>query len=560
MGLHTSQKEQTDKLKLKAPDMPRGILVIRLVVASIIFAVASVAKMPQIVRVILLVISTLVAGYDIILEAVNSVEEQDYFSVPVVLVFVSVIAFAIGYGTEAAATVILYRVALIVADYVRERTILSAEELLRYRSEDEISRTVETVNRPGAGDSETQAAIGNAASFVFKILIGFAVLFAIIVPLTTHLTFRESIHRALCIILIATPLTVVFAVPLAGLVSIFSASRFGLLFNSVRPIEKLGDIRTLILDKTGVLTEDTPKLLSVQPEVIDAQTFITFAAHAVYYSEQQVAKVFANATDGEYKLDIITDFIELPGYGVEVDIGGAHVVFAARELFESRGVELPFENESAGTRIYYMTIQGRYVGKTVISDSSIDSADNIVTDLRNCGVDNSYLISESSQEEAETVAAAYGFDKAFGGLDVENKLNLINAICEKTPASNLYVYSTGIESHSRADIDIRVSKAGKYADALSSPNSIGMLPMVYKVLERYREITMENAIFAVAIKALLVFLSINGWCNLWFAMFLDCAAMIATQLNTIRVSSESLIKTLLARRAAERVEEEEEEY
>ena len=82
-----------------------------------------------------------------------------------------------------------------------------------------------------------------------------------------------------------------------------------------------------------------------------------------------------------------------------------------------------------------------------------------------------------------------------------------------------------------------------------------MLPSVFPVAARLREVASENAIFAIAVKAILVFLSINGWCNIWFAMFIDCAATMFTELNAIRVSSESLLKGLLKRR-----EEEEDEY
>ena len=59
-----------------------------------------------------------------------------------------------------------------------------------------------------------------------------------------------------------------------------------------------------------------------------------------------------------------------------------------------------------------------------------------------------------------------------------------------------------------------------------------------------KEITIENALFAFIIKALLVFLSIVGYCNLWFAIFIDMVAAVATILNTIRVTNESLLTTL----------------
>ena len=118
MGLHSHTKERPDNIPIKTKEMPRGILVIRLVIASIIFAVSAVVSMPAIVKTILLAIATLIAGYDIILDAINSIESGDYFGVSVVILFVAVLAFVFGYGIEAAAMVILFKVAHIVSDYV----------------------------------------------------------------------------------------------------------------------------------------------------------------------------------------------------------------------------------------------------------------------------------------------------------------------------------------------------------------------------------------------------------------------------------------------------------
>ena len=271
----------------------------------------------------------------------------------------------------------------------------------------------------------------------------------------------------------------------------------------------------------------------------------------MYYSEQPIARALANATDGEYKLEVVSNFSEIPGFGVEVDIGNAHVVLATKELYISRGEAVPYSAETGDSQTYYMMVAGRYVGKIEISTSAIDSVENIVDDFKRNGVEKCYLLSEEGKEDVAAFAAKFGFDDAFGELDVEKKLSLIENICENRRSGNLYLYSSGIESHSRAEVDVRVSKAGKYADALVSPNSVNTLPAVFSVAGRMRSIISENAIFVFVVKAILVFLSINGWCNLWFAMFIDCAAAIFAELNTIRVSSGSLLKGLMRRREEE---------
>ena len=108
MGLHINDKERPTTNQIKR-EMPRSLLVVRLVIASVIFAVSSTVSMPAIIKVILLALAALVAAYDVILEAINSVESGDYFAAPIVIVFVAVIAFVIGYAIDATAMVILYK-------------------------------------------------------------------------------------------------------------------------------------------------------------------------------------------------------------------------------------------------------------------------------------------------------------------------------------------------------------------------------------------------------------------------------------------------------------------
>ena len=116
MGLHSNMKDRPDNIPAIPKELPRGLLVIRLVIASVIFAVSSAVSMPTVIKVILLAVAALVAGYDVILDAINSVESGDYFAAPVVVIFVAVISFVIGFAADATAMVLLYKVGQILID------------------------------------------------------------------------------------------------------------------------------------------------------------------------------------------------------------------------------------------------------------------------------------------------------------------------------------------------------------------------------------------------------------------------------------------------------------
>ena len=130
------------------------------------------------------------------------------------------------------------------------------------------------------------------------------------------------------------------------------------------------------------------------------------------------------------------------------------------------------------------------------------------------------------------------------GDDLTYTITLTNNHKEET---EWWMYNRVIESfeaHSAADVDMRVSKKAKFADASVDPDRVANLPFAIQICKRMGQVQTENAIFAFLIKALLIFLAINGKCTIWFAAFLDMAATLATVLNAIRVTQDSLLSKL----------------
>lgn len=544
MGKHSEKQNEASTVKSQNPGGLNSVIVIRLIVASLIFAVSLIVKMPSLVRILLLVLSVVVSGYDVALDAVNSVESGDYFATPIVIVFVAVISFFIGFGLEGAALMMFYQIGQILIAYAKERTVKSAKELLCYSDDETVEKVTGIIEEENAGKMTMESAVGSAASYILKIALGIAVLYAVLIPIFTNLSFAVSIHRALTIIVIATPLSVVVAMPLTGIIGICYSAQFGVIFNRAAAMEKAAEVDTAVFDKPGVFADDHPKLVSVQSDLLDKSTFMNFAAHAVYYSEQPFAKAISDAFTLDYKLDLISDFQDIPGCGVELKINGAHVTLANRELFASRGEAVPYENAKENYQMYYMMVSEKYVGKIALTNEFYGEAEQLAPDLKAIGFDKCILLTEDGKEESELAATELEFDEFYGECDTERKLRLINDLKASRDTQMIYVYANGFDGHSAADLDVRVNRKGKFADILVIPEYIANLPLALQLCSRVREVAAENAIFAFVIKAILIFLSLTGYCNIWFAIFIDMVAALATILNSIRVTSPSLIGIL----------------
>lgn len=527
--------------KATASGMPALSLIARLVAAAVLTAVALIVKIPTAAKIALLILSTLVAGFDLIVEAVEAVMKKDFFAAPVILFVVVLGSMILGFFTDAAVAVILYQVCMAALRYAQAQTKNSALELVRGEDADRAARVHELVNGEGAGETELASVIGRSVSIVLKAAVVFAVVYAIVVPFTGA-TFRSSIRRALMILAVCTPMSVLVAMPLTAIVAQCFSARQGILFNKARNMEDTAHAETAVFDQAGVFSEEAPKLLAVRSDKVDKDTMMDFAAHALYYSEQPVAKAVTDAYDQEYRLDMISEFSEIPGSGVTVKLGGNPVVIASGDYLLSRGVRIPQEQEAG--QVYYLVVAGRYVGKIIISASKNEAVRDLTEAMRDAGLRRCVLLTEDGAEQSQKVGEAFRFDEVHGECDLERKLKLISDMVSDAENHVLYVYSTGFEAHSEAKVDMRVSKKAKYADVAIDPERITALPFALQISKRMGQVQTVNAVFAFLIKALLIFLAINGKCTLWFALFLDSAAAIATVLNAIRVTKDSLFANL----------------
>jgi len=89
-----------------------------------------------------------------------------------------------------------------------------------------------------------------------------------------------------------------------------------------------------------------------------------------------------------------------------------------------------------------------------------------------------------------------------------------------------------------------LDKKGKFSDGLVDPLAVNNLPFAKQVACRVKAVSVSNAVFAFIMKAILIFLSIIGFCNLWFAIFIDMLAAVASVLFSIRVTNTSIVDTI----------------
>ena len=515
-------------------------LPIRLVIAVILVIFAALINMPTVVKIIILIAAAGISGYDVFFEAVDAVADRNYFSTQLVVIFAAVIAFVIGYSFEAVIMLILYQLSKIVIKYIKKRAVDSAVDLCNYMPDDVRVKVLEAAETESDNKMDFQKTMEASAESVLRFVFILAVLMVILLPLISGVGIRVALHRALMIILVASPLSVVVSFGTVALTGLgFGASK-GILYNSVKTMEDVSRVNLALFDKAGVFSEDAPHVIGLQSDILDKKTFLNFLAHASYYSEQPFAKAISDFYDQDYMLDVISDFQELPAAGVALKIGNAPVVLASKNYYDSLGVQVPDRGLAEGVP-YYLSVAGKYVGKVVISSEVNQEASDIANQMMEAGVSRNILLTEDDNEASQMIGDQLHFTEVYGECDTDKKLRLISDLSKNEENTTAFIYTNGIEGHSAADVDIRVSRKGKYADILVLPDYYLNIPDSIRIAHRTKDVMAENAVFVFVVKAILIFLSIIGYSNLWFVVFMDSAAAIATLLNAIRVTSKPLI-------------------
>ena len=526
------------------PSVRRIFLLIRLAAASLMFAAAVLFGSLSSVSAVLLIVSAAVAGYDVFRQAFRSVLYKNFSDSSVIISAVTATAFIIGFRMEGAALMILAPIGKLLADYLKEKTNASAFRMIDSREELAVSLARSVIEKEDSDYLYTETVMSRSITPLLTAGIMIAVIFAVLLPVISYFRPVVSIHRAITIILVCTSTSVLISMPCIGRFAQCAAASFGVIFRNAYSVEKTKDVKTFVFDKSGIFSAPEPELISAHSDVLDDVTFRKLIGHLLRNSSQAFARTILNSFEFSYDPSLVTDFSETPG-GITAKISNCDAVFGIRQFVESRGYRLPDNEESEEGISYYLFLSGRYGGSVVLTSDITDDISDIIHELRLDGINKCILVTEQNAEEISEFAEINGFDIVYAGITEKDKYSLIQDICNSDRTKKLILTS---DSKVTAEGDDTVILAGEElcdADAVVIPHLLSGICGILQVSSRITQIAFENAIFAFIIKALVIFFSMIGYCNIWMAIIADIAAALITILNSNRVGSRSLISTFV---------------
>ncbi len=230
------------------------------------------------------------------------------------------------------------------------------------------------------------------------------------------------IVTAMSVLIVACPCALGLAIPMSVMVGVTRAATNGLLIRNSDALQAAIGIDTIVLDKTGTLTEGKPKVVSVSSE---ESSLLNIAYSLESSSEHPLATAIIDycITRGVKKLPV-TSFQISPGGGVSANVSGKDAVIGNAKFLKSQGVIVG--GDEIGTTIY-VAEDGLLIGSFVLADTLKDEAENTVLQLQSMGIEV-LILSGDNQSSVGDVAKDLGISNFRAGLSPEDKLAEIRSL------------------------------------------------------------------------------------------------------------------------------------
>ncbi|MCD2345299.1 heavy metal translocating P-type ATPase [Clostridium guangxiense] len=418
-------------------------------------------------------------------------------------------------------------------------------EVTKEFKESTVSKILDLVENASSKKAVTEKFITKFARYYTPAVVCIALFLAIVPPLVLkNAVFSNWIYRALVFLVASCPCAIILSVPLSFFGGIGSASKQGILVKGGNYIEALKNINTVVFDKTGTLTEGKFNVNKIQAyNGFSDEEVLKYAAYAEVFSNHPIAISIRGAYKDDIKKDIISNYKEVSGFGVQAEIFGKTACIGNANFMEQNKVEVSKIdlNEVFGT-IVHASVDGVYAGYIVISDNIKKDAVQAVKELKAIGV-KTVMLTGDNKKPASIVANKIGIDEVFAELLPQDKVQKIEDMYSKKTDSRIAFVGDGINDApvlARADVGISMGSVGSDAaveasDVVIMNDELHKIYTAIKIAKKTNKVVWQNIIFAIGIKLVVLTLGALGYANIWEAVFADTGVALIAVVNSLRV-------------------------
>ena len=349
------------------------------------------------------------------------------------------------------------------------------------------------------------------------------------------------VYRALSFLVVSCPCALVISVPLSYFGGIGGASRYGIMIKGANFMEELAKAQTFVFDKTGTLTKGSFAVTEVVPDGMSENELLGICAAAETYSTHPIAQSIIAEGKKRGVTTTAADAEEIAGYGVKATVNNSTALVGNHRLMERENIPTPTV-ETPGT-VVHCAIDGKYAGYIVISDEIKPGTPSALAALKKHCNAKTVMLTGDRRAAAEAVAKQAGIDEFHAELLPDGKVSQVEALYEAKPENTTLVFvgdgMNDAPALARADVGIAMGAMGsdaaiEAADIVLMNDNIESLPTAVRISKKTHAIVMQNIIFAIGVKVLIMLLTAVGITSMWVAIFGDVGVAIIAILNAMR--------------------------
>jgi P-type E1-E2 ATPase len=321
------------------------------------------------------------------------------------------------------------------------------------------------------------------------------------------------------------------------------AAHFGVLIKGAKPLEAMARIRTLILDKTGTLTDGRPRIVSIDAHAeLNHDEALTFAAALEQASKHPIAQtIVAAARERGLILPIPSDVIEIPGEGLAGKVNGKPVLVGSAAFVAARAKGAAFDHPAsrAGAVLVALAVDGRLAAHMVMADVLREGTAEFLSGLRRLGVGRILLATGDRHTVAKAITAGLDLDAVRSELTPDQKVLLVLTERKNGPVMMVGDGVNDAPALAAADIGVAMGARGaaasaEAADVVLLVDRLSRLLPGLEIARGSRRIALQSVIAGIGLSVACMIAAALGYITPVQGALLQELIDVAVILNALR--------------------------
>lgn len=414
-----------------------------------------------------------------------------------------------------------------------------------------LSQIVELVRNAASSKAPIGRLADKVSGIFVPVVMGIA-LVAAVVWLACGATFEFALNAAISVLVISCPCALGLATPLAIMVSTGKCASKGILIKSAEALEQLHDVNTVVLDKTGTVTEGKPSVTDVVPSEYASESELASLAAALEKNSQHPLSVAVTEYAASNSIEFATaeDFKNLDGLGVSATVNGQTAYAGNEKLMSENKIDISSLSSCAkelagkGKTVMYFACGGKFYGLIAVADKVKPTSKEAVQALKKSGIEVIMLTGDNAVTAA-AIKNEVGIDRVEAEVMPADKQRIVSEL--KNAGKKVVMVGDGINDSPalmQADVGIAIGSgtdiAIESADVVLMKNDLTDVSRAINYSKRTIRNIKQNLFWAFFYNALGIPLAAGALYPLWQITLSPMIGALAMSLSSLFVVGNAL--------------------